>query len=109
MDLGSHLIDAAVVIVTGLFVTYMIRDRANHQERFFRSLLDAHQKETVGHIAVLQAQFTAHEAKNESQFAAIQAQVSALGASMDRQFASVRSDLTQVALAVGAQPRPQAG
>jgi hypothetical protein len=105
MELGPQLVDAAVVVLTGLLVAYVVRDRARHQEKVFTAQIEAQQAKTEAQMAVLRTQLGGHDARS----AAIQAQINTLGASMDRQFASVRSDLTQVALAVGAQPRPQAG
>jgi cytoskeletal protein RodZ len=127
MDLGSQLVDVAVVVLTGLFVTYVVRDRARHQERTLTAQMATHSAETdaqvVNHAAKTETQMATYQAKTDAQFAAVQSQLNSHGAifaaiqsqiaasqaSMDRQFASVRSDLTQIALAVGAQPRPQAG
>jgi hypothetical protein len=48
-------------------------------------------------------------AQMEAGFDALRSHVDARFESVDRHQASIRSDLTQIALAMGAQPRPQAG
>jgi hypothetical protein len=105
MDLAPQLLNSAVVVLMGLIVAYVVRDRARHQEKVFTARLEAHEAKTATQFAVVQAHLTAHDVR----FDALQARIDQRFESMDRQFASMRSDLTQIALAVRAQPRPQAG
>ena len=105
MDLAPQLLNGTVVVLMGLIVAYIVRDRARHQEKVLTAHLETHEAKTAAQLAVVLAQLAAHDVR----FDALQAQIDQRFGSMDRQFASMRSDLTQIALAVGAQPRPQAG
>ncbi len=98
MELVSQFSGALVTVAVGLFVTYMVRDRSRHQEQLMRSELDAVKSTLQAQISAVQLHVDALRQTMDARFE-----------SVDRQFASVRSDLTQIALAVGAQPRPQAG
>ena len=94
MELVAQLVTSLLVVGVGVALSYLMRDRFRQQDR----LMDARLQ---GFRDLMDARFAAMEGRFDS--------VDAQFASIDRQFASLRSDLTQVALAVGVESRPQAG
>lgn len=78
MDVGD-LLNAALVLLVGVLLNYVISDRFRQQNK------------------LLEIRFEA----NDKEHAAIRSDLEGLRAEV----ASLRSDLTQVALAVGARPR----
>jgi hypothetical protein len=138
MNLGPELVDAAVVLVIGVILAWVIRDRSRHQERQHAAQIATLRTDVVGQLATLRTDVVGQLATLRTdvvgQLATLRSdatgrievasgQVAAQRElmdvrfdaaerrfdSIDQQFASLRADLTQIALAVGAQPRPQAG
>ena len=98
MELFPNLVNGALIVLVGVLLNYVMRDRFRNQEKTLAAQLSA-----------MQAQMMAMQVQLQAQIDALRLSMDARFESVDRQFASVRSDLTQIALAVGAQPRPQAG
>ena len=102
MDLVQSLINLALIALLGVVLNYLIRDRIRQAEDHDKTRYEALRAQMDMSIEALRAHM-------DASFDALRAQMDSRFESVDRQQASVRSDLTQIALAMGAQPRPQAG
>ncbi|MGH9896034.1 MAG: hypothetical protein ACREA0_29405 [bacterium] len=102
MDLLPTLVNALVIALVGALVTYMTRTQIQDLWEEVRDL----KGEMKQGFTEVRRDMRAVETQLRSE---LRAEAASLRSEFRAEFASVRSDLTQIALAVGAQPRPQAG
>jgi uncharacterized protein (DUF3084 family) len=90
MDYIPTVINAVVVAAVGLLITYVTRAQIDDVRRELRDV-----KQDIRDV---RSEMAGLRTEMRSEFSDVRSEMAAL-----------RSDLTQVALAVGARPRPQTG
>lgn len=112
MEHLGPLVNAALVVVMTLIITWFMKDRFDAVNRQFDAVnrqLDGVNRRLDGHDERFD-RIEKEQAEIKADVTALKALVAAIQARLDdlsREVVGLRTDLTQIALQVGARPRPE--